>query len=166
MTWTPEKIVELKRLWNAGETAQQIAVTLGDGLTRNAVIGKAHRLDLPPHSHTLPPRRARGSKPRLPSPTPRRRVAASRTGQVSTSTRRRAAQQLPPLAPAPRKPSRIGDLTSHTCCWPEGDPRKPDFQFCGRQTAPGKPYCPHHAHRAVDHTRKPVDLDKTMKSIA
>ena len=103
MEWTSERVETLRRLWLQGQTASQIAAQLGE-TTRNAVIGKAHRLGL--STKAAPPR-----------------------------------VELPPppvtIAPA-AVPSNRG------CLWPVGDPKQPDFHFCGQPSETGRPYCADH----------------------
>ncbi len=130
MTWTDERISDLVRLWDAGHSASHIGKVLG--VTKNAVIGKAHRLKLP--ARPSPIRRTPGG-PRLPKPAPvAKRVPKIPVRPVFRATRARHG------APA--------------CLWPIGDPSEADFHFCGGETVPGKPYCLEHCARAyVTRTR-------------
>lgn len=134
MAWTPERIEELTQLWNAGHSASTIGKQLG--VSKNAVVGKAHRLKLP--ARPSPIRR------KAKSPTPARKPAPSLTPPAATPAAavavpvREQAKPRPPLIrpsalPSPRK-----------CQWPIGDPTKPDFHFCGASAVPGKPYCDDH----------------------
>lgn len=150
-TWTPERIIDLKKLWSLGEPASAIAALLG-GLTRNAIIGKAHRLGL---SKPLSPT-ARLSTTNAPSSQPRRtpRSSSAKTRAARSSTREpllgaKRVSALPPLDPLfLETPPRRGELQPSQCCWPEGDPRRSDFHFCGRNKLPGRPYCAHHHARS------------------
>ncbi len=149
-TWTPERIINLKTLWTLGKPASAIATLLGN-VTRNAILGKVHRLGLSNPSTA----RARASAT---SPSPQRR---SRRQSSSAKTRAAPSYQpqpfkakrtseIPPLQPLIfNAPPRMGELKPDQCCWPEGDPRKPDFHFCGRSKTPGRPYCAHHRARSV-----------------
>ena len=168
MEWTEQRIEVLRKLWGQGQTASQIAAILG-GITRNAVIGKAHRLGLT--GRPSPIKREAGA-----SPQPRRRVAAQTArrlpgagqpgavhGQPLPQThgvsavqhaptqRAEASQPLTREAPPPprqtsaRTASHVG---SRTCSWPMGDPKQPGFHFCGEPAEIGKPYCAHHCHVA------------------
>jgi len=126
--WSEDRIATLKSLWLSGLSASQIAKQLG-GVTRNAVIGKVHRLGL---SGRVQPSRP----PRLARP-PRRIAPAPRPRPVAT----------PPARPqlVPEGPGLVGSLTAlsaHACRWPIGDPKAEDFTFCGR-LANGS-YCPSH----------------------
>jgi GcrA cell cycle regulator len=118
MEWSEERVAKLKGLWGEGRTASQIAVLLGD-VTRNAVIGKAHRL---------------GLKGR-PSPIRKDKVA---TTAAPKPVRRVAAQ-------APSRQSRVSDRQCH---WPIGHPREPGFHFCGAPAIDDKPYCENHCNLA------------------
>jgi GcrA cell cycle regulator len=114
-TWSDERVELLKEIWGAGKTAAQIAQELGDGLTRNAVIGKAHRLGL---SGRVAPVQKKVDKP-LP---PEVNDIPAKNGGIS-----------------------LLELTEKTCRYPYGDPKKPNFHFCGGCSLPGLPYCAEHA---------------------
>lgn len=119
MAWTEERIKVLRALWKDGLTASKIAGQLGEGVTRNAVIGKAHRLGL-----------------------------ASRPSPLKTdSTKAKPAQKKAP-PPAERNKIRLLQLTERMCKWPIGHPGDADFHFCGRLSTAGQPYCPHHSAMA------------------
>ncbi|MES1150511.1 MAG: GcrA family cell cycle regulator [Dongia sp.] len=169
MEWTEQRIETLRKLWGQGQTASQIAAILG-GITRNAVIGKAHRLGLT--GRPSPIKREAGA-----SPQPRRRAAAAparrlpgagqpgsvhgqqlphthgssavpQQARVHTPTAPAARETpvAPPAAkPAPRASAHVG---SKTCSWPMGDPKQPGFHFCGEPAEIGKPYCSQHCHVA------------------
>jgi GcrA cell cycle regulator len=136
-TWSDAAVETLTVLWTAGDlSAAAIARRLG--VTRNAVLGKVHRLGL---SQGRSPR-PRLSNPKRAKPRPRRAPArpppATRlvTGQAQT----REATAAVPHAPLA---ARLEDLPAHACRWPIGDPKRPDFGFCGRRVEAG-PYCGPH----------------------
>lgn len=145
MGWTDERVETLKKLWQDGLSASQIAKQLG-GVTRNAVIGKVHRLGLSG--------RAQPSKPARPvfkAPRPQRAVA-------KPAAPRRVTEPLPATTRAqPPVPVRYVDeapgsatiltLGTHMCKWPIGDPGEAGFTFCGRRQKDG-PYCVEHARVA------------------
>jgi len=149
MEWTEEQIETLRRLWAEGLSTAEIGRRMG--ISKNAVVGKAHRLRLP--GRPSPIRRAGEGKPAAPR-TARRsaRPAMPRPGpMVSVPSARPAGGAIPaephrPLAavvPLPRpEPLRTGNAT---CCWPIGDPGTPGFRFCGAPALIGKPYCAEHA---------------------
>ena len=143
MTWTNERIEQLKTLWADGQSASAIAAELGV-VTRNAVIGKIHRLGLAARW-----KRSRGHQARRqPSMAhrPRRRTSPSSNRSRLPVTPRNVASPLAELGPAPQVPVTVATLTEHTCHWPEGDPKIPGFHFCGRQkSSSSAPYCEPHA---------------------
>jgi GcrA cell cycle regulator len=121
--WTDERTSTLTLLWR-DHSASEIAEKLG--ITKNAVIGKAHRLDLPCKKHT---------------PNHTRRVPPKRAGTV----RVRAA--IPSAPPAPL--STVSAVANaHNCQWPIGDPRQPGFAYCGEQRELKKPYCSYHVRQS------------------
>jgi GcrA cell cycle regulator len=139
MGWTDERVELLKKLWLDGLSASQIAKQLG-GVTRNAVIGKVHRLGLSGRAAPSQPARPVFKAPRPPRPasTPApRRVEAQ------------AAQPAPQPIYYPEAPGSATVLTlgAHMCKWPIGDPATDNFTFCGRRAGDG-PYCGEHARVA------------------
>jgi GcrA cell cycle regulator len=134
MLWTDDSIEQLKTMWTAGMSGGQIAATLG-GLTRNAVIGKVHRLKLPTRESPLGAQRKRNPKRAYPHiPKALRPTIRNDTAQSATETK-----------PTPRKQRRtLLQLTSQTCRWPIGDPGTKDFYFCGGFPKGGGPYCVAH----------------------
>ena len=148
MTWNDERVDVLKKLWADGLSASQIAGRLG-GVTRNAVIGKVHRLGLS----------GRATTSRMKSHRPRVRVQAKRLKTRLLSTGNIAFRNLlsdsePYVPPAEELVIPMGErkyiqtLTESCCRWPIGDPQQPEFHFCGRKKIPGLPYCEVHARRA------------------
>ncbi len=156
MSWTEEKVALLRDCWGQGLSASQIADRLGE-VTRNAVIGKAHRLGLDarpspirvlaPGEQPRPraPRRAaaRNGIPRLPSHklnghAPREGRERVRNGQHTARHEqvRQAAQLY------------VAAENGPPCKWPNGDPRDSGFHFCGKPSAVGRPYCPDHCAAA------------------
>lgn len=139
MSWTDERVETLKRMWAEGQSASQIAKELG-GVTRNAVIGKVHRLGLSGRATPSKP-----ARPAFKAPRPAPRAAAP-------AAPRRIVQPLAVARPAP-EPVRYVDeapgtatvltLGAHMCKWPIGDPASEDFTFCGRRTS-DSPYCLEH----------------------
>lgn len=157
MSWTEERVEVLKKLWAEGHSASQIAKQLG-GVTRNAVIGKVHRLGL---SGRATPSRPVKRPPRLARPKPRLRPDGSVSAPVVTvdETRiRRSDQQaiasaLQPAPVADGEAATILTLRDSMCKWPIGDPADPKFAFCGRKSDCG-PYCSEHAKVAFQPQRK------------
>jgi len=133
--WSDDRVTTLKTLWLGGQSAAQIAKTLGQ-VTRNAVIGKIHRLGLSGRANASAPRRA--ERVRRPSPQP----AVRRCRDV------RPPNPAPALAiEGPGLAASLDGLGAHCCRWPIGDPKSADFSFCGRPAT--GPYCRAHAAAAV-----------------
>ena len=133
------RIERLKKLWADGRSASEIAALLGE-VTRNAVIGKVHRLGLAGRKTT-----SRQPAPRRTSP---RRNGSGRAGLRQAPARFvRPASPLPPAPPPPVAALMLPlrQLRADQCRWPIGDPKEDGFGFCGCQKAPGVPYCGHHA---------------------
>lgn len=154
--WSEDRVELLKKLWEQGLSASQIALQLAQGVTRNAVIGKVHRLRLAGRA-TAPrntaPRNARKSRePSIPGRSPSMPTAGANALKY---------HYAPPRAmPLPEpKPLRLIDnvkdgritilhLNEKTCKWPIGDPMRQDFCFCGHGPRDGSPYCEYHARLA------------------
>jgi GcrA cell cycle regulator len=138
MGWTDERVESLKKLWLEGLSASQIAKQLG-GVTRNAVIGKVHRLGLSGRAAPSQPQRSVFRAPRPPRP-----VQAA-----APAPRRPAPAPAPVPSPVIRdeEPGQATVLTlgAHMCKWPIGDPATENFSFCGRRTGEDGPYCRDHA---------------------
>jgi GcrA cell cycle regulator len=184
MGWTEERVELLKKLWMEGLSASQIAAVLGDGVTRNAVIGKVHRLKLSGRAKPA------SSTPRVRSaPRPSRRpgLSGSSVGRSSIgshgsnmsrsrpmgggggggmigATALKASEdydteayQLPQVQELEipvEQRLTLLQLNEHTCKWPIGDPLTPDFYFCGQAHDEGKPYCEFHSRRAYHQVEK------------
>ena len=172
VSWTDERVELLKKLWAEGLSASQIAAKLG-GVSRNAVIGKVHRLKLS----------GRAKAPKTASPKVKRPTAprasggggtfntSSRTQAYGASTRggggggiartagatalkadaEMRALELPDTRPIEdvvvpiAKRLHLTELNEHTCKWPYGDPLDKEFHFCGHRTEDGSPYCAYHS---------------------
>ena len=159
MAWTEDRVEVLKKLWAEGHSASQIAKELG-GVTRNAVIGKVHRLGLsgratPSRPVKRPPRLAR-PKPRIQpdgsviTPKPQRVVAEAPLKQNEKVAMLAA---MPPQPLADGEAATILTLRDSMCKWPIGDPADPKFAFCGRKSTSG-PYCAEHGKVAFQPAKK------------
>ena len=163
MAWTEERVETLKKLWADGLSASQIAKQLG-GVTRNAVIGKVHRLGLSGRATPSRPSRRPAAKP-----APRQAKPAAKTKSSQPAQARTAAPAAKSPAAAPQEAARLPNgeyatvltLREGMCKWPIGDPADPEFRFCGRRAEPGKAYCSAHAAMAytpqAKRKRKPAD---------
>ncbi len=152
--WSDDRVTTLSQLWRAGLPASQIAQQLG-GVTRNAVIGKVHRLGL----------RGRGA-PSAPVRAPRTVAARLRRPAPAAAAPRPARSAAAPTpAPAPEGPGLIDNLIHlgvHACKWPIGDPKHPSFSFCS-QWSVGR-YCAAHEHVGVrPGTAWRLDRDPVVK---
>lgn len=144
MNWTNERVELLKKLWAEGYSGGQIAKKLG-GVSRNAVVGKVHRLKLSAHG----------------------RVTAAPARQKKSQTLPATSDTPPPTPPAPpmvaeeyvaaiivdmvvpiSRRLKLVELTERVCKWPNGDPLSEDFGFCGNDAAETGPYCKYHAKLA------------------
>ena len=148
MEWSSERIEQLRALWHDGLSASQIATHLG-GITRNAVIGKAHRLGLTGRPSPIKNRSVGISRPRPPRRPRVEHAPAPRTIATAPAVHQHRHIEPPPPVELEDMPgATILTLTDRICKWPIGDPRHPDFHFCGRASAEGLPYCTEHARRA------------------
>jgi len=151
MSWTDERVELLKKLWAEGLSASQIAAQLG-GVTRNAVIGKVHRLNLSgrakPASSTPRPRKIRSASPHRPS---RSYVSGNTALKVHAHPAPRRAPAPVPIedlvVPISLRVSLLA-LNDQMCKWPIGDPGAEDFHFCGHRNFNGLPYCEYHSRLA------------------
>ena len=150
MAWNDERVELLKKLWSDGLSASQIAGRLG-GVTRNAVIGKVHRLGLSGRATTS---RMKSHRPRARSQSARRLMKPRFANIGNPAFRNLLAESEPYRPPAEElviplnERKSIQTLTEISCRWPIGDPQLADFHFCGRKKVTGLPYCEFHARRA------------------
>tara|TARA_B100000029_G_scaffold212679_1_gene210672 strand:- start:94 stop:588 length:495 start_codon:yes stop_codon:yes gene_type:complete len=132
MSWTPERENKLKELWKKGHTASQIASMLGE-TTRNAVIGKAHRLNL----------EARAVAKKTASKTKAENIIPNNKGE-KLSRKARFKSLLLDKNFEPENPKTLEELTDENCKWPIGHPYEKNFYFCGRKPMEKFPYCKLH----------------------
>jgi GcrA cell cycle regulator len=157
MEWTDESILRLRALWDEGHSTAEIGRRLG--VSKNAVVGKAHRLDLPARPSPIRRDGPGASAPRRPAA---RRAAGPTlpplpSADGSTVEPARSLAAPPPMrraaSPAAASPPRV-QLVPRTygrtvaCCWPIGEPGTRSFCFCDVDSLPGKPYCADHAQLA------------------
>ncbi len=161
MSWTDERVEMLKNLWAEGLSASQIAAQLG-GVSRNAVIGKVHRLKLSSRGRATSsqPRQKKQSRAGLAGRSSSRGGAGSRSvnpvigatalqpqfsvDAVAETIIKPAADVVVPIS----KRLSLIELNEKTCKWPIGDPLKDDFHFCGNDAGENGPYCTYHSSLA------------------
>ena len=133
MGWTEERVEQLKTLWNDGLSASQVARVLG-GVTRNAVIGKVHRLGLA----------GRASPTRSDRP----RHSSAHKSIVRTAPPEPEIVEEDPITLEDGSFATVLTINDRMCRWPIGDPSKGEFHFCGHNPKQGSPYCEAHARKA------------------
>jgi len=169
MSWTEERVELLRQLWLDGKSASQISAALGAGLTRNAVIGKVHRLGLAGRAKAPQAQHNAGAAAPKAQAAPRRTSVATAAGaagrpatgaQIATPTvvhgntalavTREAAPSAQPVriekevvVPLSLRVT-IVELKESMCRWPLGDPSSPEFRYCGSPAYGATPYCKHH----------------------
>jgi GcrA cell cycle regulator len=161
MNWTDERVELLRKLWSDGLSASQIAAQLG-GVSRNAVIGKVHRLKLSARGRATatPVRQKKAGQTSTATKTTTRAATVARTMPASIgATALQTVFEAEPVArhvvrpvenvvvPISRRLQLI-QLNERTCKWPNGDPLSEDFSFCGNDAAESGPYCAYHSRIA------------------
>mgnify|MGYP006165065805 FL=1 len=133
MSWDAEKITKLKELWGSGKTASQIAEIIGD-MSRNAVIGKAHRLNL---STKIRPRTTKSNQ-NYENNLDKKNIKTAQGG------RGRFKSLIIEKDFEPENPKQLEDLSEDSCKWPIGHPDEKLFYFCGRSSLKDFSYCKLH----------------------
>ena len=133
MSWTDEKVAKLKELWGKGSTASQIAEIIG-GISRNAVIGKAHRLNLSAKIKT----RAATSNKNFETSLDEKNIKnrGSRKNKFKSLIIEKDFE--------PENPKQLEELDDNSCKWPIGHPNEKSFYFCGRSSLKDFSYCKLH----------------------
>lgn len=174
MDWNDETIAELRRMWSEGMSASQVARQLGGGLTRNAVIGKVHRLGLSGREAPSRPRSLGGRPPGSKTQNRTAAVAAPASAivaAIAASPAKPAAIVVAPPLPLPR-PAEVCEekasatiltLGEHACRWPIGDPDQGDFGFCGARRLGRGPYCEGHSGVSSRKKAKPMTAESLAK---
>jgi GcrA cell cycle regulator len=156
MEWNDETIARLRVLWAEGLSTAEIGRRMG--VSKNAVVGKAHRLNLPARPSPIRRDGAQAGVARTPAP---RRVTGPTLPPLSTPVAAEVVLSKPPLVrdtvaapaqpiarPAPVRPVAYRPTRLVACCWPIGEPGTKNFRFCDAEAAQGKPYCGKHAQLA------------------
>ena len=134
MGWTEEKVAKLKELWGKGNTASQIAEIIG-GISRNAVIGKAHRLNLSAKIKT----RTAASSQNFNDTTGEKNIQITRRGRKNKFKSLIIEKDF-----EPENPKQLEELDENSCKWPIGHPDEKSFYFCGRSSLKDFSYCKLH----------------------
>ena len=151
MDWTAEAIDQLRSLWAEGHSTAEIGRRMG--ISKNAVVGKAHRLNLPARPSPIR-REAEGNA--APRPAPVRRASVPPPPREPAPLRRLAQPNaaVAPAAPVPAAVVRpFPRVSARSCCWPLGEPGTPEFRFCAAEAMTSKPYCAEHASVAYVRVR-------------
>ena len=176
MSWTDERVELLRQLWLDGRSASQIAAELANGITRNAVIGKVHRLGLSGRAKapTQSSPRQRPARPMAPRSTASRTSIPVMRGGAALAY----ATDMQPIAfPKPvaedvvipmSERVTIMELREDMCRWPLGDPSAAEFRYCGGKSPIGTPYCNAHsrmAYQPLNDRRRERDRERRALQI-
>ena len=148
MSWTEEKVTKLKELWGKGNTASQIAEIIG-GISRNAVIGKAHRLNLSAKIKT----RTATSSESFDNSTSEKNIRTAKRGRKSKFKSLIIEKDF-----EPENPKQLEELDENSCKWPIGHPDEKSFYFCGRSSLKDFSYCKLHLLYAYQPKGKKEDV--------
>ena len=146
MSWTEEKVTKLKELWGKGYTASQISEIIGGGVSRNAVIGKAHRLNL-------------SAKIKTRSTTFNTSSNTANSNEIKKRVRKSKFKSLIIEKDfEPENPKQLEELNDTSCKWPNGHPDESSFYFCGRTSLKDFSYCKLHLLYAFQPKTKKEDV--------
>ena len=152
MVWTVDKIDKLRQLWGKGNTANQIAQIIGN-VTRNAVIGKANRLNL--SNKSSPKSTINNSNnfyKKKPTNIPKEKKVKFKSLIIEKNFE-------------PENPIQLEELNDNTCKWPTGHPNEPNFYFCGRKSLKYFSYCKLHLLYAFQPKGKKEDIISEEDSV-
>ena len=153
MSWTEEKVAKLKELWGKGSTASQIAEIIG-GISRNAVIGKAHRLNLSAKIKT----RTATSNQKFNNSSNEKNVQLTKRGRKSKFKSLIIENDF-----EPENPKQLEELDENSCKWPIGHPDEKSFYFCGRSSLKDFSYCKLHLLYAYQTKSDKKEKEETIE---
>ncbi len=194
MGWTEDRVAILTKMWTEGSSAAEIAKELG-GVTRNAVIGKAHRLGLSGRASPIKKKKTTTTKAKSKKTTTKKKTTKKATTTKAKATKqdkktledkkikkekklntkekqriiKKAIKEAAEEVANDSGDTGIGfmELSEKLCKWPIGDPQSADFYFCGKPSPQGIPYCQEHIEMAYQAPRKAGEKRKTaMKLVA
>ena len=157
MSWTEEKVAKLKELWGKGSTASEIASIIG-GISRNAVIGKAHRLNL---SAKIKTRTATSNESF-------ENTIENKNTKIKRGRRSKFKSLIIEKDFEPENPKQLEELTDNDCKYPIGHPNEKDFYFCGRSSLKDFSYCKLHilfSYQQKNKKDEPIDKDEIPEFI-
>ena len=155
MSWTDEKVAKLKELWGKGNTASQIAEIIG-GISRNAVIGKAHRLNLSAKIKTRTATTNQNFENSL----------EEKSYKLNKGRRNKFKSLIIEKDFEPENPKQLEELDENSCKWPIGHPNEKSFYFCGRTSLKDFSYCKLHLLYAYQPKGKKEDVVEKDEDIA
>jgi len=150
MEWTAKSIDQLRGLWTEGHSTAEIGRRMG--VTKNAIVGKAHRLDLP--ARPSPIRKPNGGGASAAAVARRKLIREAEAPAKRMPAQPQPAATPPAASAAPAASALVRQFpraSFRSCCWPIGEPGQREFRFCAAEAAPGRPYCD--AHVAVAYVR-------------
>ena len=156
MSWNDEKVNKLKELWGKGNTASQIAQIIGD-VSRNAVIGKAHRLNLSAKIRTRSSSYNTNNDNKVNQNTNNKKIRQSRFKSLLIEKNFE-----------PENPKQLEELTDNDCKYPIGHPNEKNFYFCGRSSLKDFSYCKLHllyAYQSKNKKDEPIETDEVPEFI-
>tara|TARA_Y100001935_G_C17204252_1_gene456655 strand:- start:281 stop:778 length:498 start_codon:yes stop_codon:yes gene_type:complete len=145
--WTDERVKKLRELWGKGNTASQIAEIIG-GISRNAVIGKAHRLNLSAKIKTRTATNNQNFENSL----------EEKNSKFKRGRRGKFKSLIIEKDFEPENPKQLEELDENSCKWPIGHPNESSFYFCGRNSLKDFSYCKLHLLYAYQPKGKKEDI--------